>query len=637
VIHKLLELEMVVLEGGSSLLKDLAAVSRHPISDQDALSRRLSELVAHIERLASAIERALPDLEPEDLELALGAVERVLHTWEDIATSLGRLGTLASQGRLGDGFETLGSLIADNDPVKQSGLGELAERLRAAAQRSNPRPVPSEPDRRPEPSARAEREPEASRGARTPGGGVPGAMRNGMPPPTPPLEAAKEPRPAPVVVAPPAAPAPPAELRSPQLDYSFWPPESESDPAEDQRFADCLRTLAGAKDALDTHATLTELLSRHRGRLVLSLVRAAGQREPAFERLFRALWEQPELLLLSDRSSPTGATRLLPLLAQSSLYPQAASFDKLLALFRPPRASGEATPEARIRALDPQQTDRVLLLRASLLHPLSSHRRFAASQLDPSQFWWLLACPELPLPPLVEIVDRLALDDISGDQQKAFLDCVLPSLASARSDPEIRAAGYVLERAARFEFAVEDGYFRKLMQLAETLGRAQGGLSIETQYPRQAAELLKRRKDLAGAQPTRPPSSFAEVPPAVQRKLARGGLYVNLFVRHPDPRIAMETLRFIDNPVKAEAVAKLPTANRLVIAEIAKRDELLKTYGARLALLAHPRVSLEAAQKYASLLKPEDLEQLTRRKSINPEVAVYLREQLTQKHPRGEH
>ena len=606
-IHKLLELEMVVLEGGSSLLKDLVAVSGHPVSDQDTLSRRLSELVAHIERLASAVERALPDLEPEDVELALGAVERVLHTWEDIATALARLGTLAAQGRLGEGFETVGSLVADNDPVRRSGLEELAERLRAATQRATPAPVLPEPERRP-----AE-------------------------PPSPRPQTVKGPRPAPVAVAPPAAPAPPAELRSPQLDYSFWPPENESDPAEDQRFADCLRILAGASDALDTHATLSELLSRHRSRLVLALVRAAGQREPAFERLFRALWEQPELLLLSERSSPAGATKLLPLLAQSSLYPQAKSLEKLLALFRMPGTARDASPEARIRALDPQQTDRVLLLRASLLHPLSSHRRFAASQLDPSQFWWLLACPELALPPLVEIVDRLALDDISGDQQKAFLDCVLPSLASARSDPEIRAAGYVLERAARFEFAVEDGYFRKLMQLAETLGRAQSGLSIETQYPRQAAELLKRRKDLAGAQPTRPPSSFAEVPPAVQRKLARGGLYVNLFVRHPDPRIAMETLRFIDNPVKAEAVAKLPTANRLVIAEIAKRDELLRTHGARLALLAHPRVSLEAAQKYASLLKPEDLEQLTRRRSINPEIAVYLREQLTQRRPPTQH
>lgn len=601
-IHKLLELETVVLEGGSGLLKDLAALGRHPGSDQDAFSRRLRELVAHIERLAAAIEKTLPDLGSEDADLALGAVERVLHTWADIATSIGRVGELAAQGRLDEGLESLGSVAAEHDPVKRLGLGELAERLRAAAHR--PPPAPAEPDRPP------------------------------VEPPSPRPEAVKERAPVRLVAAPPAVPAPPAELRSPQLDYSFWPMEGEPDPVEDQKFADCLR-LVGASDALDTHAALSDLLNRHRSRLVLSLVRAGGERDRALERVLRASWEQPELFLLSEQCSPGGAIRLLPLLALATAYPQAASFEKLLTLFRMPRDS--ASPEARLAVVDPRQTDRELLLRALLVHPLSSHRRYAISQLDPSQLWSLLACPEIPVAALVEIVDRLALDDVLSDHQKTFLDCVFHGLASARSELEIRAAGYVLERAARFEFAVEDGYYRRLMQLAETLARAEAALGSESSYPRQAAELLKRRKDLAGAQPTRPPASFADIPLTVQRKLARQGLYVNLFVRHPDPRIAMETLRFIDNPVKAEAVAKLPTANRLVIAEIAKRDELLKTYGARLALLAHPRASIEAAQKYASFLKPEDLEQLTRRKSINPEIAVYLRETLTRQRSRTEH
>jgi hypothetical protein len=606
VIHKLLELETVVLEGGSALLKDLAALGRHPAPDENALPERVRQLLADIEELAGAIEKSLPGLEPEDADLALGSVERVLNTWADIGTSIGRLRVLAAQGRFDERFSGLTALVAEGDPVERLGLQHIIERLQTVGRR------PARPSG--DPPVLTPAEPVGERPARSP-------IRP---------ELIEKPLP-PVRVEP---PAPSIELRSPQLDYPFWPEESAPDAAEEQKLAECLSAV-GVTDSLDTHAALSELVGRYRGRFMSSLVRGAAERHPDLERVLRALWEEPELVLVSDHLAPGGAPGLLALLSKAAVYPQAASFEKLLSLFA--GAPEGALPEARLAAVDPEQTDRGVLLRALLVHPLSSHRRHAITELAPSEFWPLLACPEVPIVPLVEIADRLSLEDVSLDHQKIFLDSVLSLLAGAGSEPEGRAAGYVLERAARFEFAVEDGYYRKLMRLAEALTRNEAVSSTGASYARQAATLLQRRKDLAGAQPTRPPTSFSGTPLSLQRKLARQGLYLNLFVRHPDPRVALETLRFIDNPVKAEAVAKLPTANRLVIAEIAKRDELLKTYGARLALLAHPRASLEAAQKYAAFLKPEDLEQLTRRKSLNPEIALYLRERLGQGRSTTEH
>ena len=142
--------------------------------------------------------------------------------------------------------------------------------------------------------------------------------------------------------------------------------------------------------------------------------------------------------------------------------------------------------------------------------------------------------------------------------------------------------------------------------------------------------LLKAQKTRVGARNTRPPS-FTGIPLTVQRKLARDGMYTQLFACHPEAKIALETLPFVNNPDRVSQVVRLPTINALLLGELAKRDELFRTRAARMSLLANPKTPLRTVYGYIPLMAGTDLRKLALSKDINPEVALHLRRILQRK------
>ena len=190
-----------------------------------------------------------------------------------------------------------------------------------------------------------------------------------------------------------------------------------------------------------------------------------------------------------------------------------------------------------------------------------------------------------------------------------------------------------MHRLVALDFFIEDRYYDRLLKLNETLAAEESELGLENWLSGRSMELLKTRREKSGARPARPPASLAEIPLVVQRKLARQGTYLHVFLRHPDPRIALETLRFIDTPAKAEAVLKLKALSPDVVARLAATEDLFTSHGARIALLAHPRVTVAAVQKHVRHIRPEDMERLTTLKDTSPEVARFLRNQLARLRP----
>jgi hypothetical protein len=140
--------------------------------------------------------------------------------------------------------------------------------------------------------------------------------------------------------------------------------------------------------------------------------------------------------------------------------------------------------------------------------------------------------------------------------------------------------------------------------------------------------VLKREKDRVGSRKTYYPKRVFAIPLSVQRKLAREGHYLKLFVRHPHPKIALETMRFVTSTAMAEAVLRTKETNRYLVLEICKRPALLRSYKARMALLANPHTPVQAGLNYIPFINRGDLKHLAANHDTNPEIRVCLARRL---------
>jgi hypothetical protein len=187
-------------------------------------------------------------------------------------------------------------------------------------------------------------------------------------------------------------------------------------------------------------------------------------------------------------------------------------------------------------------------------------------------------------------VERLAAPEVPDDYRKVFFDCTLKSLAGARDETAIKAARRILSTLFSFDFFLEDEYFRKITGLNQVIAHEEERLGRPS-YLGDSLRRLRREKTRVGEQTTRTPS-FDRIPLTVQRLLAREGFHTLLFSRHPDAKIALETLRHLRAPGLIERALRQPDVNALLLSELARRDDLLTTRAARLALLGNPHTPL---------------------------------------------
>jgi hypothetical protein len=405
-----------------------------------------------------------------------------------------------------------------------------------------------------------------------------------------------------------AAPARPIDRACPVPDKDFLVPEAEPPPppppepgavlaaeeaAEEKDFDECLSRLRGG-DELDRSDAISDVIRRHQHLLLARLLRGARAPEESLARVLEALWRHVDVLLLEDYFFSARRMKLLHLLAVDAFA-----------------------------AKDAAEHD--VLLRAMVLHPRPEYRRHAISLLSPRSFWSVASCPQAPLAVLADILERTSTPDVPDDYRRIFFDCTMRTVADARTEPQVRSARGMLSTFFTFDFFVEDDYFRKILKLNERVEKEEARLKIEDAFFKRSLEAFKKEKQRAGSRKTRLPRSFTEIPLTVQRKLARDGHYLGLFIRHPHPKIALETLRFITTPGAAEVVVRTKTANSRLVEELARKEDLLTSYAARLALLANPHAPLRAALRYVSGIRAEDLRKLAGSHDVNPEIAAYLR------------
>jgi hypothetical protein len=78
----------------------------------------------------------------------------------------------------------------------------------------------------------------------------------------------------------------------------------------------------------------------------------------------------------------------------------------------------------------------------------------------------------------------------------------------------------------------------------------------------------------------------------------------------------------------AEAVLRTKETNRYLVLEICKRPALLRSYKARMALLANPHTPVQAGLNYIPFINRGDLKHLAANHDTNPEIRVCLARRL---------
>ncbi len=581
---------------GETFIRDLTADTSETLSYRSGFKEDLLRIIEELEEVAATAGALDPYLAPEDASVAASVVQGVIEVWACINEAIDHAVSRVVRGHADKSFQFLSPIANAENLRGRRRLVRLHEGLEELASRARPTP--------PEPDIAETTEP------------VPAEDGNES-------QASVEEEDVDLLLER-AVPMPEEELNYPGV---FDDGEAERD--QQTPFEECLERLDSPHE-LDRNDALIEMIRTHQHQLVAHLIRGTAQEDPMLERLLESLWQNAEIVLLDDYFFSVRRSKLTKFIELAEPYPQAERFRRLLRLFRP-GPHGFPTAEDAILPIEADEPGEYkTFLRALLLHPLEEYRRYAATSLDPSDYWTLISFPQAPLPALATVLDQLAEPGTPEDFRKVFFDCTLKTLAKARGEDAIKAVRRILNILFSFDFFVEDDYFKKILRLNQLVEHEETRLGRQNAFFQESMRLLKAQKTRVGARNTRPPS-FTGIPLTVQRKLARDGMYTQLFACHPEAKIALETLPFVNNPDRVSQVVRLPTINALLLGELAKRDELFRTRAARMSLLANPKTPLRTVYGYIPLMAGTDLRKLALSKDINPEVALHLRRILQRK------
>ncbi|MCC7074297.1 MAG: protein kinase [Deltaproteobacteria bacterium] len=365
-----------------------------------------------------------------------------------------------------------------------------------------------------------------------------------------------------------------------------------------------------ARDAIDGADALDELLA---GSIDAAVAALSGP-EPLATTLARGLWRHADAIVLHELAPGRRAFRLLPFLA-SLRAPAAAPFAVLAELLSRPFAGADEVAAALARS---SVDERVVLARCLLLHPSEAVRAQAATTLEPSDLWNVIAHPATPIG-----VERFLFEHLRtrarAEYLKVFFFCVRDNLLAATGARDLRDA-LALTRAF---FVVscfhEDIVFEPLLELEAALRARATAARVLPDDEGAYAEALATFT-AGGATETRPLQSLIDVPLPIQRKLAREGHFVSFFVSHQNERVAKETLPHLLRLEDITPFLRITTIHRVVLTELAKRKRFFRKDAAKLALLQNPKTPALVARAFVPVVAADLLRLLVENRHINPDV-----------------
>jgi hypothetical protein len=405
-------------------------------------------------------------------------------------------------------------------------------------------------------------------------------------------------------------------------------------PAVEPTVAAALETRVDAllrADDLDRETAVTELLLNHKVALLEALTGSlAGARRCE---ILDKLWLAADLVLLDDLYSIRGHRRASDIEVSAVLSAPPVADRRFAAvrdaLYRGYTLDGTVDAVFSAHGVEPTEGDRQMAWRCLLLgQDRPESRATAAFRLTPASMWEVLALPNVPIPAIHAIGDRIRQTG-NEDAQKIFFDCTrarIEQVIEAMHDrDEVREVARLMHLLLHLPHLVESGYFERLDDMLGTFLARTGSAGVNVEYfesLRKTVEAAHKESDGKGG--GKLPEGVKRLPLTLQRRLAGEPRYLMWFVTHPDPRIAGETLRHIGLE-NVEPVLRLREVNGAVFHSLLKKNELFTRSQTLLTALNHPKCDQNFASRYVSGMArstqgKKALEALARNSSANPAV-----------------
>lgn len=358
---------------------------------------------------------------------------------------------------------------------------------------------------------------------------------------------------------------------------------------------------------LEQHEALLEVLGAEQAEF---LREAQGLRAEERRRVLAALFLQADLLLLEGRER---AGPLFALGCSAAEEGAAREAWRLLASFFRPGAALEPGGASLALEAFPAELGRVLA-RSLLIHPNAEVRAMARGRLVPAEAWALIASPNASLRVIYETWSWLRASAVPDGVFKIALPAIAGRLLGELPREQVGTAARLLlamlETPALGERSSLQLLSRLEKQIREEARRHGADLWADAGY-RQRVEAFAAVVAEAPLVAEQPITIWPAVPVAVQRILAKRGLFLRHFCSHAVDAVALECFPHLMRREDTVEFLKILTINARLIAQLAEEKQLYESDSAKFFLIANPRCPYHIIGKYLGYLSSESLTKLT--------------------------
>jgi hypothetical protein len=355
-------------------------------------------------------------------------------------------------------------------------------------------------------------------------------------------------------------------------------------------------------------------------------------RDALYDKLISGFWRLADFVRIEDQSE-TQEERIFPLLVKEpgEGRRQAAEYYKHFRVIQNLMRKHSVPSREFVKNefnrfwLDPGEKDIDVVLKCLLIeHSSDVCRRFIIERIEFKKLWDIIAYSKTPPIVLKEIAQHLRRTN-DADRMKVFFSLTLLHLINALFEDLYLSSQHQIKRIIEifyeFDFFAEGRYFRRLNDLTMRFKKKYG--EDEIQIIEDARKLLDQdsaeKKDIKD----KPPDCLKELPPAVQRKLARGGEYLKYFCTSTNNAVADEVYRYI-NYNNIGQFMSITAMNSVLFHKLLQRDELFKSRSAVYSALYHPKCTMDFAVRHAAGLSPDQRIKIASNPNINPDIKKYI-------------
>jgi hypothetical protein len=391
-----------------------------------------------------------------------------------------------------------------------------------------------------------------------------------------------------------------------------------------------------AADELEQEVVLTDILLNYKDFLCEYLVHRHEASD--YRALLDSLWASADLLLIDELYSLRSYLRktdkkVTVILTDDPVRDQ--RFGILRTLLERANISDEDVNEWVMKLASGEVAEvREVIWRCLLVgHTSTDTKRLAADNLSESSIWQMVSRSRMPIDSLYCIGMRLKKGE--EELKKIYFDCVrarlLHEVQAATGRGEVADLTKIILLLIDFDFIVETVYFNRFDEILTHFLSTVEKMGLRIDYFERLRSKINMGRQERGLPDGSVPKGVRKFPLAIQRRLAGEAPYLMWFISHPDPRVALETLRHI-GLANLELVLRVSEVNGQLMRELLRKGELFTKRTLILLALNHPKCTVEfGKQQIANLMNREGhklVAAIARSVSANPAVRAIAKSAL---------